>query len=76
MIVMLSQSDSGRSNDRKRDANSNRERNYDRLKQQCDKAMDELMLLRKYIIILMSNLKNTLSRYYTFCFINTDNMKN
>jgi len=61
MIVMLTQSDSDRSNDRKQDANLNREQNYDELKQKCDKAMDELMMLRKYIIILISNLKNSLS---------------
>ncbi|CAI6345709.1 unnamed protein product [Macrosiphum euphorbiae] len=45
--VMLTQSDSDRSNDRKQDANLNRERNYDELKQKCDKAMDELTMLRK-----------------------------
>jgi len=75
MIVMLIQNDSDRSNDHIRDANSNCELNYDGLKQQCDKAMDELTKLKKYIVILMSNLKNNLSSYHTFCFINTDNME-
>jgi len=46
---MLTRSYSDRSNDRNRDANSNRERDYDGLKQQCDKAMHELMMLRRYI---------------------------
>ncbi|XP_060859281.1 disks large homolog 5-like [Metopolophium dirhodum] len=45
--VMLTQTDSDPSNDLIRDANSNCELNYDGLKQQCDKAMDELMKLRK-----------------------------
>jgi len=49
MIDMLTRSYSDRSNDRNRDANSNRERDYDGLKQQCDKAMHELMMLRRYI---------------------------
>ncbi|CAI6367682.1 unnamed protein product [Macrosiphum euphorbiae] len=44
---MLTRSYSDRSNDRNRDANSNRERDYDGLKQQCDKAMHELMMLRR-----------------------------
>lgn len=57
MIDMLTRSYSDRSNDRNRDANSNRERDYDGLKQQCDKAMHELMMLRRYVIIFMSNLK-------------------
>lgn len=57
MIDMLTRSYSDRSNDRNRDANSNRERDYDGLKQQCDKAMHELMMLRRYIIILTSNMK-------------------
>ncbi|KAL4154064.1 hypothetical protein QTP88_001897 [Uroleucon formosanum] len=35
------------SNDRIRDVNSNRERNYDGLEQQCDTAMYELMMLRR-----------------------------
>jgi hypothetical protein len=55
MIDMLTRSYSDRSNDRNRDANSNRERDYDGLKQQCDKAMHELMMLRRYIFIFMSN---------------------
>jgi len=57
MIDMLTRSYSDRRNDRNQDANSNRERDYDRLKKQCDTAMHELMMLRRYIIILMLNLK-------------------
>lgn len=57
MIDMLTRSYSDRSNDRNRDANSNRERDYDGLKQQCDKAMHELMMLRRYVIVFISNLK-------------------
>lgn len=45
---MLTRSYSDRSNDRNRaDANSNRERDFDGLKQQCDKAIHELMMLRR-----------------------------
>ncbi|XP_050531919.1 disks large homolog 5 [Daktulosphaira vitifoliae] len=44
---MLTRSYSDRSNDRNRDTNSNRERDYDGLKQQCDKAMHELVILRR-----------------------------
>jgi len=53
MIDMLTRSYSDRSNDRKRNTNCNRERDYDGLNQQCDKAMHELMILRRYIIIFM-----------------------
>ncbi|XP_060857189.1 disks large homolog 5-like isoform X2 [Metopolophium dirhodum] len=44
---MLTRSYSDRSYDRNRVANSNRERDYDRLKQKCDIAMQELMMLRR-----------------------------
>ncbi|CAI6359819.1 unnamed protein product [Macrosiphum euphorbiae] len=44
---MLTRSCSDRSNDRNRDAYSNRERGYDQLKQQCDKAIHDLMMLRR-----------------------------
>ncbi|XP_029341160.1 uncharacterized protein LOC115033182 [Acyrthosiphon pisum] len=44
---MLTRSCSDRSNDRNRNAYSNREKCYDRLKQQCDNAMHELMILRR-----------------------------
>lgn len=47
-LDMLTRSYSDRSNDRNRDTNSNRERDYDGLKQQCDKAMHELVILRRY----------------------------
>jgi len=57
MIDMLTRSCSDRSDDRNRYAYSNRERGYDQLKQKYDKAMHDLMMLRRYIIILMSNLK-------------------
>jgi len=70
---MLTPSYLDQSNDRNSDASC--DRNYDGLKQTCDTAMFELMVLRRYIIILMSNLKNNSSRYHTFCFFNTDNMK-
>lgn len=49
---MLTRSYSDRSNDRNRDVNCNRERDYDGLKQQCDKAMHDLMMLRRYIMLI------------------------
>lgn len=52
LVDMLTRSYSDRSNDRNRDSNSNRERDYDGLKQQCDKAMHELMMLKRYKTIL------------------------
>jgi len=60
MIDMLIRSYSDRSYDRNRVANSNRERDYDRLKQKCEIAMQELMMLRRYIIILILNTENNL----------------
>lgn len=52
-IDMLTRSYSDRSNDRNRDVSSNRERDYDSLKQQYDKAMHELMMLRRYTIFIL-----------------------
>lgn len=52
-IDMLTRSYSDRSNDRNRDVNSNRERDYDSLKQQYDKAMHDLMMLRRYVFIFI-----------------------
>jgi len=57
MIDMLTRSYSNQNNDQNQVAINDRERNYDRLKQQCDTAIHDLMLLRRYIIFLMSNLK-------------------
>jgi len=47
MIDMLTRNYSDRNNDQNQDAYSNREQSYDRLKQQYDKAMHELMMLRR-----------------------------